>query len=120
MHLSYRHLYCAESEKEALQFLKTRNADYWLLQLRYLVDGYAQGIEWMGSGMQIDRSIGFSRRMWEQGGSEAFELVYENAEAKIFRIHYPPDLTIPPELYEAWTAPDFPDPELRRVWMGGQ
>ncbi len=120
IHLSARHLYCAESETEALQFLKTRSADYWILQFRGLVDGPAQNIEWLGSGEKIDRSIGFSRRMWEQGGSEAFELVFENAEAKIFRIHYPPDLTVSPELYEAWTVPDFIDPELRRVWMGGE
>ncbi len=119
IYLSARHLYCAENETEALQFLKTRSADYWILRFRDLLDGTAQNIEWLGSGEEIDRSIGFSRYMWEQGGSEAFELVFENAEAKIFRIHYPPDLTVPPELYEAWTAPDFPDPELRRVWMGG-
>ena len=120
IYLSSRHLYCAESETEALQFLKTRSADYWFLQLRDLADRPAQSIEWLGSGAEIDRSIGFSRYMWEQGGSEAFDLVFENATNKIFRIHYPPDLTVPPELYEAWTAPDFPDPELRRVWMGGE
>lgn len=120
IHLSAQRLYCAVNETEALMFLKTRNVEYWLLQLRDLVDGAAQSIEWLGSGAEINRSIGFSQRMWEQGGSETFELVFENEEAKIFRIHYPPDLTVPPELYEAWTASDFPDPELRRVWMGGE
>ena len=119
VHLSSRHLFCAESEMEALRFLKTRDADYWMLTSNDSSGSGSAQIERFGSGTTPDRNIGFSQRMWEQGGSEAFELVFENAEAKIFRIHYPPDLTVPPELYEAWTAPDFPDPELRRVWMGG-
>lgn len=119
VHLSSRHLFCAENETEALRFLKTRNADYWMLTSRDLSGSGSAQIEQFGSGAIRDRNIEFSQRMWNMDGSKAFELVFENAEIKLFRIHYPPDLTVPPELYEAWTAPDFPDPELRRVWMGG-
>ncbi len=45
IHLSARHLYCAESETEALQFLKTRSADYWILLFHDLRVGPAQNIE---------------------------------------------------------------------------
>lgn len=118
IHLVSRHLYCAESETEALQFLKTRNAHYWMLVYSNITGQAVRTIEYLAYGLSEDRTILFARRMWNDG-SDAFELVYENDDVKIFRIHYPPDLIVPPELYEAWTAPNFPDPELRRVWMGG-
>ena len=118
IHLVARHLLCAESELEALQFLKTRDAKYWMLT-SFDVTDRVRMIEYLASGVPPERDIDFSKNLWDRGGSEAFELVFENEEVKLFRIHYPSDLTVSPELYEAWTAPNFPDPELRRVWMGG-
>ena len=119
IHLAARYLFCAESETEALQFLKTRDADYWMIARDNIAGEGAKKIEFLASGLSRDRNVVFSRFVWDRGGSRSFELVFENEEVKLFRIHYPSDLTVPPELYEAWTAPNFPDPELRRVWMGG-
>ena len=119
IHLSARHLYCAESETEALRFLKTREADYWILSLQDLMDGRAQGIEWLASGTISDRSAAFARGIWIRNGSEAFELVFENTAVKVFRVRYPPDITVPQNLYAAWTASEFPDPVLRLAWMQG-
>ena len=58
IHLYYRHVYCAQSEKEALQFLKTHHATHLMITASELTIS-AGGISYVGSNAELDRHFDF-------------------------------------------------------------
>lgn len=58
IHLYYRHVFCAQSEKEALEYLKTHEATH-LLLTDWGITSRAQAYSKIGSDENMDRSFGF-------------------------------------------------------------
>ena len=58
IHLYYRHVYCAQSEQEALQFLKTHHATHLMITASELTIS-AGGISYVGSNAELDRHFDF-------------------------------------------------------------
>ncbi len=58
IHLYYRHVFCAQNEKEALEFLKTHNATHLMLTRRNLT-GRAHAYSLIGSKAEKDRHFKF-------------------------------------------------------------
>ena len=54
VHLYYRHVFCAQTEQEALEFLKTHGATHLMITEADLLS-YAHKYSWVGSNAQSDR-----------------------------------------------------------------
>ncbi len=58
IHLYYRHVYCAQSEQEALEFLKTHHATHLMITASDLTIN-AGGMSYVGSDADLDRHFDF-------------------------------------------------------------
>ncbi len=58
IHLYYRHVYCAQSEQQALEFLKTHGATHLMITASDLTIS-AGGISYVGSNAELDRHFDF-------------------------------------------------------------
>ena len=116
VHLYYRHLFCAQSEQEALSFLKTHGATHVMLTQKG-VFSRSHVYSFIGSATNIDRRFGFSKlyrdrkntnethfRMIPRSGTRlsSVEVDVVSAEKRLVTIHFRTRNTVSKEV--VWDA----------------
>lgn len=116
VYLYYRHLFSAQSEQEALSFLKTHGATHVMLTQKG-VFSRSQTYSFIGSDANIDRRFGFSKlyrdrrnthethfRMIPRGGTPLSSLEVDgvSAEKRVVTVHFRTGDTVSKEV--VWNA----------------
>ena len=94
IHLYYRHVYCAQDVREALEFLKTHGATHLMLREWGLIDR-ASTYSYIGSDENSDKRFGFTRLV--QLGYKRLSKI----EQTPFLYVEEPDITSPPDFITA-------------------
>ena len=92
IHLYYRHVYCAQSEREALEFLKTHGATHLMLREQGLTSR-AYTYSYIGSDENSDRRFGLTRLVLQKNKfvSRTKDTSFQYINTINIKIENPPD-----------------------------